>query len=68
MSEEPRKQPSRNEGLQNPLTHEGAAPDPAYDSNERADDRVDIIEPDGTPSPRAEPRLRGSGDARGHSG
>jgi hypothetical protein len=41
----------RKDGFQNPLTHEGAAPD-APDSNERADDKVRILQPDGQPVPR----------------
>lgn len=45
----------RHEGHQNPLTHEGADPDPVDDANESADDRVDVQEPDGSPSPRADP-------------
>lgn len=44
----------RTEGRQNVLVNEGAAPDPSYDGNERADDRVEIVEPDAAPSPRAE--------------
>jgi hypothetical protein len=45
------KDGGRKEGLQNSLTHDGAAPD-ADDSNERADDRVRILQPDGEPVPR----------------
>lgn len=45
----------RVEGRQNPLIHEGAAADPASDTNEGADDKVRIVEPDGSPSPRADP-------------
>lgn len=41
------------EARQAPLIHEGAPADPAYDSNERADDAATILEPDGEPSPRA---------------
>jgi hypothetical protein len=44
---------NREEGKQNPLTNVGAPPDPNGDSNERADDRARIVEPDGSPSPRA---------------
>jgi hypothetical protein len=41
--------------LQNPLTHEGAEPDPdQHDGNENADDRVDILQPDGSEAPRAD--------------
>jgi hypothetical protein len=68
VAENSNKRTRRKEGLQNPLTHAGAAPDPAYDSNERSDDRAEIMEPDGAPSPRAEPFPVGSGDARKHSG
>jgi hypothetical protein len=68
VPENSNKRTRRIEGLQNPLTHEGAPPDPGYDSNERADDRAEIVEPDGSPSPRAEPSPVGSGDARKHSG
>ena len=39
--------------LQSPLTHEGAEPDD-IDSNENADDKVDILQPDGSEAPRAE--------------
>lgn len=42
----------REEGKQGAIIHEGAEPDPE-DSNESADDRVRIVEPDGSPSPRA---------------
>jgi hypothetical protein len=46
----------RVEGHQNAVTHEGADPDPVGDDNESADDRVEIQEPDGSRSPRAEPK------------
>lgn len=39
--------------LQSPLTHEGAEPDD-HDSNENADDKVDILQPDGSEAPRAD--------------
>jgi hypothetical protein len=42
----------RKDGFQNPLTHEGAAPD-ADVSSERADDRVRILQPNGQPVPRS---------------
>jgi hypothetical protein len=45
------KSGGRKEGFQNPLTHEGAAPD-ARDSIERADDKVRILQPNGKPVPR----------------
>ncbi len=43
----------RAEGGQHAIIHEGAAADRAYDTNEGADEKVQIVEPDGTPSPRA---------------
>lgn len=47
------KDEARQEGLQNPLIHEGAAADPVEDTNERADDAADIRQPDGdSPVPR----------------
>ncbi len=46
-------QPRREEGKQNPLVHEGAEADPRPDTNERADDRVRIEQPDGHIVPRA---------------
>lgn len=39
--------------LQSPLTHEGAEPDDR-DSNENADDKVEILQPDGSETPRAD--------------
>ena len=39
--------------LQSPLIHEGAHPDDR-DSNESADDKVDILQPDGSEAPRAD--------------
>ena len=39
--------------MQSPLTHEGADPD-RHDSNEDADDRVEILQPDGSEAPRAD--------------
>jgi hypothetical protein len=42
----------RKDGFQNPLMHEGAAPD-ADVSGERADDRVRILQPNGQPVPRS---------------
>jgi hypothetical protein len=53
----------RKDGFQNALTHEGAASD-APDSNERADDKVRILQPDGDPVPRWR-ELRG-GEKRRH--
>jgi hypothetical protein len=41
----------RKDGFQNPLIHVGAAPN-REDSNERADDKVRILQPDGQPVPR----------------
>jgi hypothetical protein len=39
------------EDLQTPLVHEGA-PSEQYDGNEDADDRVEVVEPDGHTTPR----------------
>jgi hypothetical protein len=38
--------------LQSPLIHEGAEPD-EVDTNENADDKADIVQPDGSDAPRA---------------
>ena len=46
----------RHEDLQNPLTHEGADPDD-HDSNENADEKVDILQPDGSEAPRADAKV-----------
>jgi hypothetical protein len=40
------------EGRQNVVVHEGAPADPNYDTNEAADDKANIVEPDGSASPR----------------
>jgi hypothetical protein len=40
------------EGKQHPIIHEGAEPDPV-DSNEDADDKTEVLEPDGKESPHA---------------
>ena len=48
--DEPRE---RDEGRQNVRVHEGASADPGYDTNEEADDKVEIVEPDGSPTPRS---------------
>jgi hypothetical protein len=45
----------RKEGLQNPLTDTGGAPDREGDANARADEKVDVVQPDGRPAPRAKP-------------
>ncbi len=42
----------REEGRQNVLEHESGEKD-RRDSNETADEKVEIVEPDGSPSPRA---------------
>jgi hypothetical protein len=43
----------REEGRQNVLEHEGAPADPNYDTNEKADDRAEVVQPDSeTPAPR----------------
>ena len=55
MKEEPGSTSrKREEGRQNVVIHEGADADPRYDGNEKADDRVDIVQPDESPAPRAE--------------
>ena len=43
----------REEGRQNAIVHEGA-PSDREDTNEHADDAVDIQQPDGSPAPRAD--------------
>ena len=43
----------RVEGRQNAVIHEGA-PSDEQDTNERADQAVEIQQPDGSPAPRAE--------------
>ena len=43
----------RGDELQNPLTHEGAAADDR-DTNENADDKVEVLQPDGSEAPRAD--------------
>ena len=42
---------ARREGFQNSLTHEGVPAD-EDDSNQRADDKVTVLQPDGEPVPR----------------
>jgi hypothetical protein len=42
---------TRREGFQNSLTHEGVPAD-GDDSNQRADDKVTVLQPDGEPVPR----------------
>ena len=41
------------EGRQNVVVHEGAPADPNSDTNEDADEKVEIVEPDGSPTPRS---------------
>lgn len=41
----------RTDGRQNALVHEGASPD--EDSNDHADERVKVTQPDGKPVPEA---------------
>jgi hypothetical protein len=41
------KQEEQTPPLQSPLIHEGADPDPGYDSNEGADEKVRIEQPSG---------------------
>ena len=39
----------RKDGFQNPLVHEGAAPDANVANEELANDKVKILQPDGQP-------------------
>ena len=41
----------RKKNHQNPLTHAGAHPEPRPDTNEVADRKATIVEPDGSDSP-----------------
>jgi hypothetical protein len=50
------------EGRQNVIVHEGAPADPNYDTNEGADDKAEIVEPDGSESPRSETEDREESD------
>jgi hypothetical protein len=43
----------RKDGRQNAVIHEGAEPDPLSDGK-HADERTQVVEPDSSPSPRAE--------------
>jgi hypothetical protein len=43
---------TRREGQQNPLVHEGDSPDP-LDSNEKADEKVEVRQPSGDDAPAA---------------
>ena len=43
----------REEGRQNSIIHEGAPADPKDDTNEHADEKVEIQQPDGSAAPRA---------------
>ena len=43
----------RIEGRQNAVVHEGAPSDKQEDTNENADDAVEIQQPDGSEAPRA---------------
>jgi hypothetical protein len=42
---------TRKDGFQNPLVHEGAAPDANDADEEPANDKVKILQPDGQPIP-----------------
>ena len=44
----------REEGRQNAIVHEGAPADKDKDTNEHADEAVEIQQPDGSPAPRAD--------------
>ena len=46
MSEKRKENDESEDALQHPIVHEGAAPG-NYDSNEGADDRVEVQGPDG---------------------
>ena len=48
----PEPRDERQEGHQNPMVHTGAEPD-AADTDADADDKVEILDPDGTEAPRA---------------
>jgi hypothetical protein len=41
----------RKDGFQNPLVHEGAAPDANNANEELANDKVEILQPNGRPIP-----------------
>ncbi len=41
-----------DDGLQNPVVHEGA-PSDLHDSNEAADDKIVVLQPSGDPAPEA---------------
>ena len=51
QTEEPE---GRADGMQNVLVHDGAPADDRPDTNERADSRVEIQQPDGHVAPVAE--------------
>jgi hypothetical protein len=53
---------TRREGFQNSLMHEDGIRDSAGEGMERADDKVEILQPDKTPVPRA--KGRGGGGAQ----
>jgi hypothetical protein len=48
---DPKSAGKPRDDLQNPITHEGA-PAERHDGNEAADDRVEVVEPDGDITPR----------------
>lgn len=49
----------RSEDAQNPLVHIGPHPDERErETDEQADERVEVIEPDGSPTPRRSRRTR----------
>lgn len=57
MTEETRDEPAAEDfagdGLQNAPVHDGGGPAPTDDTNERADDKVEVLQPDGDPAPSA---------------
>ncbi len=57
MTDEPRDETANDDlatdGLQNAPVHEGGGPAPTYDTNEHADDKVDVLQPSGDVAPKA---------------
>ncbi len=43
-----------DDGMQHPLIHDGGGPAPTYHTNEKADDKAEIVQPSGDPAPTAE--------------
>ena len=55
LSERAAPDETADDGLQHPLTHEGATSDPT-DTNERGDDKATVVQPSGDPVPNSEDR------------